>query len=225
MVNRLRSAFLPMVCAVGSLFLPATIVKAWTISIPTGGSFVVVGTFTNPSTGFTFPGVCYSTASGYQALAFPYAPNGLIEASTIQLNAAENVVVFGGSYFAPSTCAGFNVSPMVTNGWSLTVRSGAGNDIMWGPLATTNIALVGEAGDDRLYLFASGIANGGDGNDKLFGYEGTSEWLIGGNGSDCIDDADRGAQIYDCGPGTDYYAASDATFYRTSCEYSTSSCN
>jgi Ca2+-binding RTX toxin-like protein len=73
------------------------------------------------------------------------------------------------------------------------IRGGAGNDVLFGGPASSQIGNIDQFGD--------GIADGGPGNDIVLG-GGANDRVTGGDGDDVLYGGGR-LDRYDCGPGND----------------------
>jgi len=123
-----------------------------------------------------------------------------------------------------SEICGKTINPLVYNGHFLDFAGGDGNDVLttWGG----DTWLWGEGGDDGLYSEnPSGKEDGGPGSDAItyVGPSGSAR-LVGGDGNDCLSDANRTSRLFDCGAGSDLYIAGKIPVGAISCETSRPSC-
>ncbi len=91
---------------------------------------------------------------------------------------------------ATSWC-GLILQPIIQNSHYFHVSGGAGDDVISAPNADSPSGngnwIYGEAGNDILYMGPGGSeADGGDGNDIIYGTDNASDILLGGAGNDTL---------------------------------------
>jgi Ca2+-binding RTX toxin-like protein len=121
---------------------------------------------------------------------------------------------------APASWCGVWLLPINYNGWAMQTHGEAGDDVIYGGGVATLQGnanwIFGDAGNDILHLGPGGAeANGGDGNDLIYGSDNRNDILIGGNGNDALCSHRTGITPLwqDGGDGTD-----------SACAYDTGSC-
>ncbi len=112
----------------------------------------------------------------------------------------DNVMMPAG---APVSACGTSFRPLKYNGRSIMLWLGGGADyFMGGGVSSSgNLSVLGEAGNDRIELYAApAAASGGSGNDVLNSYQLGSVSLYGDDGNDCLNA--QTWQFISCGTGT-----------------------
>jgi Ca2+-binding RTX toxin-like protein len=118
---------------------------------------------------------------------------------------------------ATSWC-GITLQPIQQNGHFFQIYGGAGDDAISGPNSSGPSGngnwIFGEGGNDTLYMGPGGSeADGGPGNDKIYGTDNTSDILLGGTGNDTLCEhssslplVQRGGDGFDtaCSPGASH---------------------
>src|SRR5690606_7614176 len=86
----------------------------------------------------------------------------------------------------------------------LDLYGGDGNDwIIWDGGGSHDTFVNGGTGHDFLEQSSSiGRAKGNDGNDTLWGLDGSADSLRGDSGADCLWDANNSFAVFDCGGDT-----------------------
>lgn len=153
------------------------------------------------------PMVCYARASNLSVYAKQY-----FFSSIEQTSLSEDVSVHGTRgddtmfvVVAPTLTPCGLMRTLNQNGWRLDARGGAGNDSLRGG-AVANTVLCGDDGNDIVDITADfAVASGGGGDDSVSAISplGTREVLLGGNGNDCLFDANALASLTSGGSGED----------------------
>jgi hypothetical protein len=124
-----------------------------------------------------------------------------------------------------TTFCGKTISALAYNGHFIDLAGRGGGDILssWGG----DTYLWGEDGNDGLYSQnPNALEDGGPGDDAIIfaGSSGPGAQLLGGDGSDCLDDINRTSSVFNCGGGTDYGRIGHIPVGAISCERTVSTC-
>lgn len=111
--------------------------------------------------------------------------------------------------------SGYNWYQPALDGHWIDVSGGPGDDTLhyehWGIYGDPQMFLLGDGGNDNLYMASDSYAVGGDGNDNIVGSSWSShDNLWGSGGNDCLRDLGNGHDDYLCGTGTDVWNGYDS---------------
>jgi Ca2+-binding RTX toxin-like protein len=128
------------------------------------------------------------------------------------------IVTWSGSF------CGYNFTPLVYGGKFLDLYGADGNDSLYG-YGGGDTWVHGGGHNDYLYSEnPAGTLEGLGGDDTLqAGSSGAGETLLGGDGNDCLYDANSSASVFDCGAGTDK-RVSGFSVPHASCESAPAGC-
>lgn len=101
-----------------------------------------------------------------------------------------------------ASCGTIIMKPLIQNGFAVEIRTYQGDDQVVGGSSITRVWA--GSGRDKVTTYACGRIEGEGGDDWLVA-EGTctSNVMNGGDGNDCLDDANNEAGTYTCGAGGD----------------------
>jgi Ca2+-binding RTX toxin-like protein len=149
---------------------------------------------------------------------------GLNDNYTIQASSMNDFVWLPAGGWGLGACGGVSGGALNYAGHYLDVDGWQGNDGIGGGAGDT--WLLGYTGNDRLETWSPiGHVLGEAGDDTLSARgSGTSQYLQGGDGNDCLQDENAAALVFDCGAGTDSRVSGWTPPGSVSCENVVSFC-
>lgn len=200
----------------------ANVARAQTVVVPTAtdSENIYVGALTVSGVGYRNV-VCYDDPDGSNDEHFVVGDeDGLTEHTDVYGYPSGGVGTTLGDVirvfrFGSSTALGYcntgggawssgTWDPPMMSGESMTLFGASGRDIIYGGGGFNEFFVLGQDGNDDVYMYAvDGAAYGGAGNDNVLGYSASFyDYLYGQSGLDCLYDSTDSAGVFNCGSTT-----------------------